>query len=114
MFCTFHRLRLMPVVNLAYYSEVRPEHLTALIVKHRLTRLDSARTLYARRCGWPKWRKCSNTQPLTSIVLQQEEWGLAAHGGRRGSPLADEVARLKKLDAVNVREICARACCRIP
>ena len=39
MFCTFHRLRLMPVVNLAYYSEVRPEHLTALIVKHRLTGL---------------------------------------------------------------------------
>jgi len=105
MFCTFHRLRLMPVVNLAYYSEVRPEHLTALIVKHRLTGLILRARSMPDAAWLAKMEKMLEHTTADFIVLQQEEWSWPLMEDDEVPQFADEVARLKKLDAVNVREI---------
>ena len=104
MFCTFHRLRLMPVVDLAYFSEILPEHLTALILKHRLAGL----ILRVRTLPDPEWfdkmEKMLEHTTADFIVVQQEEWSWPHH--ERGTPaFKEEVARLKKLNKVGVREI---------
>ena len=39
MFCSYHRLRLMPVAALDYYSDVRAETLVDIIIKNRLAGL---------------------------------------------------------------------------
>lgn len=105
MFCTFHRLRLMPVVDLAYFSETLPEHLTALIVKNRLAGLIlRVRTLPSAE-WFAKMEKMLEHTTADLIVLQQEKWSWPRMEDDEVPDFAEELARLKKLDKVNVREI---------
>ena len=105
MFCTFHRLRLMPVVDLAYFSEILPEHLTALILKHRL----SGMILRVRTPPDPAWiskmEKMIEQTTADFIVVQQEEWSWPRHDQDEVPDPKQEIARLKKLPKVKVREI---------
>jgi len=105
MFCTFHRLRLMPVVDLAYFSEILPEHLTALILKHRLAGLI-LRVRTPPDLEWfNKMEKMLEHTTADFIVVQQEEWSWPRHEMGYAPAFKDEVARLKKLPAVTVSEI---------
>ena len=103
MFCTFHRLRLMPVVDLAYFSEALPEVLTKLILKHRLVGL----VLRVRTPPDPEWyRKMEKALEMTTadfIVVRQED----SYWPSADTPVdvRKEDARLKKLVKAGVREI---------
>jgi peptidoglycan/xylan/chitin deacetylase (PgdA/CDA1 family)/tetratricopeptide (TPR) repeat protein len=98
MFCTFHRLRLMPVVDLAYFSDSSPEFLSELILRHRL----SGMILRVRSMPDEAWcREMEKTLEKTSadfIVVRQEEPYWPENG-------AQELLDLKKLGAAEVREI---------
>lgn len=39
MFCSYHRIRFVPIVALDYYSDINPEMLVKIIVEHRLSGL---------------------------------------------------------------------------
>ena len=73
MFCTFHRVRMMPIVDLAYFSDTLPEHLTNLILKHRLNGLVlSVRTMPDRE-WFSKMEKMLEKTTADMIVVQQED-----------------------------------------
>lgn len=105
MFCTFHRLRLMPIVDLAYAPNVSPEFLANLILKHHLAGM----ILRVRTMPDETWyREMEKTLEKTSanfIVIRQEEtyWPLSANtasaDGKRVS------AYLKGLKTTDIREI---------
>lgn len=103
MFCTFHRLRLMPVVDLAYFSETLPKTLTELILEHRLVGL----ILRVRTSPDAKWyqnmEKELEKTTADFIVIQQEDFYWPA----ADTTLAPdkEAARLKKLPNALIREI---------
>ena len=105
MFCTFHRLRLMPVVDLAYFSDTLPEHLAQLILKHRLAGLV-LRVRNMPAAGWyQKMEKMLEKTTSDFIVIQQENsyWPVVQTEG--AMDLAQETARLKRLPPSTVREI---------
>ena len=105
MFCTFHRLRLMPVVDLAYFSDTLPEHLAQLIAKHRLSGLI-LRVRAMPDEGWfRKMEKMLEKTTADFIVLQQENsyWPIVQTEGELD--VGQETARLKKLPHTIVREI---------
>ena len=105
MFCTFHRLRLMPVVDLAYFSDTMPEHLAQLIAKHRLAGLI-LRVRAMPDEGWfRKMEKVLEKTTADLIVIQQENsyWPIVQTEGELD--VGQETARLKKLPHTIVREI---------
>ena len=95
----------MPVVDLAYFSEVLPEHLTALIMKHRLAGLILRARALPDAAWFAKMEKMLERTTADFIVVQQEEWSWPRMENDKAPEFVDEVARLKKLDEVNVREI---------
>lgn len=72
MFCSYHRLRLMPVVALDYFSDVRPEDLVKIILHNRLSGL----VLQVRSMPSEKWfAKMTSLLENTSadlLVLQSD------------------------------------------
>jgi len=105
MFCTFHRLRLMPVVDLAYFSNTLPEHLSNLILKHRLSGL----ILRVRTMPDAEWfRKMEKMLEQTTadlVVIQQEDSYWAVPETEGDPDAVQEAARLKRLPKAEVREI---------
>ena len=105
MFCTFHRLRLMPVVDLAYFSNTLPEHLTNLILKHRLSGLILRVRTMPDAEWFAKMEKMLEKTTADFIVIQQEEsyWPFIATEGALSA--AQESARLRKLMKTDMREL---------
>lgn len=105
MFCTFHRLRLMPVVDLAYFSNTLPEHLANLILKHRLSGLILRVRTMPDAEWFGKMEKMLEKTMADFIVVQQEDsyWSVPEAEGEFDS--ARELGRMKKLAKANVREI---------
>ncbi|MDX9867975.1 MAG: polysaccharide deacetylase family protein [Kiritimatiellia bacterium] len=104
MFCTFHRLRLMPVVDLAYFSEMLPKALTDLILKHRLAGMI-LRVRTPPDEGWfKKMEKELEKTTADFIVIRQEEFFWPA--ARDTMTDADlEAAKVRKLPQSSCREI---------
>lgn len=105
MFCTFHRLRLMPVVDLAYVPNASPEFLSGLILKHNL----SGMILRVRTMPDEAWfRKMEKTLEKTSanfIVIRQEKtyWPLPTN---KASPDVQQMSSyLANLETTDMREI---------
>ena len=72
MFCTFHRLRLMPLVDLAYYSTIRPGQIVDFINKNRLDGL----VIRMRQMPGADWfrdvEKALETTSADVIVIQSD------------------------------------------
>jgi tetratricopeptide (TPR) repeat protein/peptidoglycan/xylan/chitin deacetylase (PgdA/CDA1 family) len=105
MFCTFHRLRLMPVVDLAYYSAALPEHLTNLILKNRLSGLILRVRTPPEPAWYAKMEKMLESTTADFIVVRQEDWYWPRLEKDAAPDPVEEIARLKKLPKVNLREI---------
>ncbi len=105
MFCTFHRLRLMPVVDLAYFSNTLPEHLSNLILKHRLPGLILRVRTMPDAEWFSKMEKMLEKTTADFIVVRQEEsyWPVQETEGDLDAP--QEVARLKRLANTDIYEI---------
>ncbi|MDD4102953.1 MAG: hypothetical protein PHU80_10050, partial [Kiritimatiellae bacterium] len=105
MFCTFHRLRMMPVVDLAYFSDTLPEHLTNLILKHRLSGLILRVRTMPDSEWFAKMEKMIEKTTADLIVVQQEDsyWSVVETEGNLS--MEQELQRLKRLPKANVREI---------
>ncbi|MDD4019399.1 MAG: tetratricopeptide repeat protein, partial [Kiritimatiellae bacterium] len=103
MFCTFHRLRLMPVVDLAYFSETLPKVLTDLILKHRLVGMILRVRTPPDAAWYQKMEEALEKTTADFIVLRQEE----SYWPAVSVPLDGELeaAKLKKLDKTGIREI---------
>lgn len=105
MFCTFHRLRLMPIVDMAYFSSTIPDYLGELILRHRLAGL----VVRVRTMPDAEWfRQVEKMLEKTSanvIVIQQEEYFWPTEEESVGFDAAKESARLKKLFKTEMREI---------
>lgn len=106
MFATYHRLRLMPVLDLAYYSDIAPAKVVDLIKLHRLDGL----VLRIRILPDDAWFKTlAHEMERTSadlIVMRNERtfWPVP------GTPAADlaqagERKRLRRLAPSHVQEI---------
>jgi len=103
MFCTFHRLRLMPVVDLAYFSETLPKTLTDLILEHRLVGLILRVRTSPDAVWYHKMEKELEKTMADFIVLQQEESYWSATDATLEPDR--EAARLKQLPRAVIREI---------
>ena len=103
MFCTFHRLRLMPVVDLAYYSETLPKFLTDLIIKHRLNGMILRVRTPMDEAWYQKMAQALETTTADLIVIQQEEFFWPEIDTVFSAD--QEAARLAKLPKVVCREI---------
>jgi len=106
MFCTFHRVRMMPVVDLAYFSDTLPEHLTNLILKHRLSGLILRVRTMPDSEWFGKMEKMLEQTTADMIVVQHEEsyWPAAGAAGGKAA-VGPEIERLKSLAKADVREI---------
>ncbi|MBR1836129.1 MAG: tetratricopeptide repeat protein, partial [Kiritimatiellae bacterium] len=102
MFCSYHRLRLMPVVSLDFHSDVRPQVLVDIILKHRFSGL----VLMVRSLPSEEWfREATALIEKTSadlVVVQSKDpiW-------ESGDPAPEEEAeeRLLSLPPVTMREL---------
>ncbi len=105
MFCTFHRLRLMPVVDLAYFSNTLPEHLSNIILRHRLAGLILRVRTLPDADWFSRMEKMLEKTTADFIVVQQEDayWPVPETDGQMDA--AQETARLKKLAQAEVYEI---------
>ena len=103
MFCTFHRLRLMPVVDLAYFSETLPSVLTELILKHRLVGMILRVRTQPDAVWYKKMEKALEKTTADFIVVQQEDFYWPASDVSLDGD--QEALRLKKLPKAAVREI---------
>ena len=93
LFCSYHRIRLMPAVALDYYSDVNPEMLVKIILEHKLSGL----VLLVRAMPPDSWfEKMTQLleQTTADLVVVQSEVPLW--------PLHPDA---KPADAFNIREI---------
>lgn len=108
MFCTFHRLRLMPVVDSAYFSNTMPEQLEKLILKNHLAGLILRVRTMPDEDWFRQMEKMIERTTADVIVLGQEAayWRQHAGGAQNNAPEASrEAARLNGLPEAEVREI---------
>ena len=105
MFCSFHRLRLLPVVDLSYLSEAIPDSIAQLIQDNRL----SGVILRVRTMPGKEWfarmETIAEQTPADIIVIQQDEpfWPVTEKDG--DIDIEQELARLGKLVPTQMREI---------
>ena len=102
MFCSYHRLRLMPTVALDFHSDVRPQTLVDIIVKHRFAGL----VLQVRTMPTPGWfRETTALLEKTDadlLVVQSEVpvWTLEAPRGED-----EESDRIAAMPPLVLREL---------
>jgi len=96
---------MMPIVDLAYFSDTLPEHLTNLILKHRLNGLVLRVRTMPDSEWFSKMEKMIEKTTADMIVVQQEDsyWPAAEPGVETDAE--KELQRLKRLPQANVREI---------
>ena len=72
MFCSYHRLRLMPAVSLDYYSDVNPDTLIHIIKEHGLAGLVLLVRTMPDEAWFEKTTKLLETTSANLIVIQRE------------------------------------------
>jgi hypothetical protein len=72
MFCSYHRLRLMPAVSLDYYSDVNPDTLIRIINEHHLAGLVLLVRTMPDEIWFEKTTKLLETTSANLIVIQRE------------------------------------------
>lgn len=72
MFCSYHRLRLMPAVSLDYYSDVNPDTLIRIIQEHHLAGLVLLVRTMPDEIWFDKATKLLETTSANLIVIQRE------------------------------------------
>lgn len=72
MFCAFHRIRLLPVVALAYDGNVTPQAVVDLIHSHQLSGVVLKRRTVPNENWLMTLREALEARPATVIVLQTE------------------------------------------
>ena len=72
MFCSYHRLRLMPSVSLDYYSDVNPDTLIRIITEHHLAGLVLLVRTMPDDVWFEKTTKLLETTSANLIVIQRE------------------------------------------
>ncbi len=105
MFCTFHRLRMIPIVDLAYFSDMLPEHLTNLILKYRLNGLILRVRTMPDSEWFGKMEKALEQTAADMIVVQQEDSYWPVVEAKDDLDTAQYIQRLKLMAKANVREI---------
>ena len=72
MFCSYHRLRLMPAVSLDYYSDVNAETLIKIIQEHHLAGLVLLVRVMPDEAWFEKTTKLLETTSANLVVIQRE------------------------------------------
>ena len=72
MYCSYHRLRLMPSVSLDYYSDVNPDTLIRIINEHHLAGLVLLVRTMPDDVWFEKTTKLLETTSANLIVIQRE------------------------------------------
>ncbi len=105
MFCAFHRLRLIPVVEMPYFAMVKPSLLTDIINKHNLEGIILRVTSMPPESWFEELEKTMEQTAGNLLVVQSIEplWP----NMREKLPITakEEYLRLKTLDNVQIREI---------
>ena len=102
MFCAYHRLRLVPVVSLDFYSDVRPETLVEIIIKNRLSGL----ILQVRSMPSEAWfQRTTALLEKTSADLIVVQSDIAFWPFEPPDSVEAETERLAAIPPVTVREL---------
>ncbi len=105
MFCAFHRLRLIPIVEVPYFAMVKPSLLTEVINKNNLEGIILRVTSMPPESWFEELERALEQTAGSLMVVQSIEplWPNI----REKVPLdaRDEYLRLKALDKVQIREI---------
>lgn len=105
MFCAFHRIRLVPVVELPYYSIIRPSILADLVRKHNFEGLIVRVTSMPPESWFEEMASEMEKTTGNMIVIQSTQplWPNDPKEGQTGA--TNEFTRLRALSDIRVREI---------
>ncbi len=105
MFCAFHRLRLVPVIEVPFFSMVKPSLLTDIINQHNFEGLILRVTSMPPQSWFDEMEKEMEKTSGTLLVIQSTEplWPNTPGEAQEGAK--EEYLRLKNLDPVQIREI---------
>ena len=102
MFCAYHRLRLVPVASLDFYSDVRPETLVDIIIKNRLSGL----ILQVRSMPSDAWfQRTTALLEKTSADLIVIQSDVTIWPAEPAASVEAETERLASIPPVTLREL---------
>ena len=105
MFCAFHRLRLLPVIDVAYLSETMPDNIAQLIQANRFYGVILRVRTMPDKAWFARMEEMAEQTPADIIVIEQEEpyWPLTDNDD--AISFEQEQAYLTKLAPTQIREI---------
>ena len=106
MFANYHRLRLMPVLDMTYYSDIEPARIIDLIQEHELAGLIVRIRILPDEAWFKKLEREMERTTADLIVIRNERtfWPIPGTA-EAGLPMDGERKRLKLLPTSLVREI---------
>lgn len=129
MFSAFHRIRLLPVIDLSYSGDVDPKVLAAFVERHHLTGAIVKRRTVPSKEWWAALTQAFEEKPANVLVLQTEaalwntprageeskgEWIIRPEVGDRMMPEPGEGVALRELPIGSVLIPPLRATWRVP
>ena len=105
MFCAFHRLRLLPVVDVAYLSETIPDNIAQLIQANRFYGVILRVRTMPDKAWFARMEAMAEQTPADIIVIEQEDPFWPVTENVQDIDIEQELAYLEKLVPTQMREI---------
>lgn len=105
MFCAFHRLRLVPVIEVPYFSMVKPSLIAEIINQQNFEGVILRVTSMPPESWFDEMEKAMEKTTGNLLVIQSTEPLWPNTPGKAQEGAKEEYLRLKSLDQVQVREI---------